>query len=107
MIAAPARLVASLRPDYDRDGFVVVRSLFTPDEMARAGAEADELHTRCAHLKSVKNIRCRWQDNVFTGECTFETFDPVIDIGRVGDRIAHDPRLLDLLAALYGEPACL
>ena len=47
------------------------------------------------------------QNNVFTGECTFETFDPVIDIAPVCDRLAHHPRLLDLLATLYGEPAQL
>ena len=63
----------------------------------------------CEHerLKSTKNLRCRWQNNVFTGECTFETFDPVIDLGPVCDRLAHHPRLLGLLAILYGEPACL
>jgi len=58
-------------------------------------------------LKSVKNLRCRWQNNVFTGECTFETFDPVADIGPVRRRLALDPRLLAVLDELYGEPARL
>jgi ectoine hydroxylase-related dioxygenase (phytanoyl-CoA dioxygenase family) len=37
----------------------------------------------------------------------FETFDPVIDLAPVCKRLAHDPRLLGVLAALYGEPAHL
>ncbi|MFM8273468.1 MAG: phytanoyl-CoA dioxygenase family protein [Gemmata sp.] len=95
------------RTAYDRDGFVVVPALFGPDEMAEAAEEADRLLTECASLKSVKNLRCRWQTNVFTGECTFETFDPVVDIGPVCRRLALHPRLLAALQELYGEPACL
>src|SRR4051812_25974263 len=95
------------RADYDRDGFVVVRSLFTQDEMAEASAEADRLLTERAHLRSVKNLRCRWQNNVFTGECTFETFDPIIDIGPVCKSLALHTRLLALLRKLYGEQASL
>ncbi|HVL15429.1 MAG TPA: phytanoyl-CoA dioxygenase family protein [Gemmata sp.] len=95
------------RAGYERDGFFVARSLFTPAELREAGAEADRLLADYQHLQSVRNIRCRWQDNVFTGECTFETFDPVIDLAPVCRSLALHPRLLDLLADLYGEPACL
>src|SRR5262245_35270421 len=98
---------AGLRADYEREGFVVVRSLYSPEEMSAASQEADRLLVEYDHLQSVKNLRCRWQNNVFTGECTFETFDPVIDLGPVCERIALHPRLLDLLATLYGEPARL
>jgi ectoine hydroxylase-related dioxygenase (phytanoyl-CoA dioxygenase family) len=98
---------AERRGAYDRDGFVVVRSVFGPEEMAEATAEADRLLTEYEHLKSVKNLRCRWQNNVFTGECTFETFDPVIDIGPVCRGLAFHPRLLAVLREVYGEPACL
>jgi hypothetical protein len=75
--------------------------------MAEAAAEADELLVKHDRLRNVKNIRCRWQDNIFTGECTFECFDPVIDLGPVCERLAYHPALLALLAELYGEPACL
>lgn len=107
MTATAAPPLADRRAAYDRDGFVVVRGLFDPGVMAEAAAEADRLLTDLAHLKSVKNLRCRWQNNVFTGDCTFETFDPVADIGPVCRRLALHPRLLALLAELYGEPACL
>jgi ectoine hydroxylase-related dioxygenase (phytanoyl-CoA dioxygenase family) len=109
MTAATSRTSADtgLRKTFEREGFVVVRNLFDDDLMAEAAAEAERLLVNCNHLRSVKNIRCRWQDNVFTGECTFETFDPVIDIGPVCARIALHPQLLGLLGVLYGEPACL
>jgi 2-aminoethylphosphonate dioxygenase len=93
--------------DYHRDGFVVVKQLFTPDEMHEATVEAERVFHDNAHLKNIRNIRCRWQDNVFTGECTFETFDPVIDLAPVCHRLALHPKLLDVLHELYGEPACL
>jgi ectoine hydroxylase-related dioxygenase (phytanoyl-CoA dioxygenase family) len=44
---------------------------------------------------------------VFTGECTFETFDPVIDLSPACRGLAYHPRLLALLRDVYGEPACL
>lgn len=97
----------ALRTAYARDGFVVVRGLFAAADMRAASAEADRLLAEYAHVKNVKNLRCRWQDNVFTGECTFETFDPVIDLGPVCDHLAHHPDLLALLATVYDEPACL
>lgn len=79
---------AALRADYERDGFVVVRRLFEPHEMRAARAEADRLLVDFARLKDARNMRCRWQNNVFTGECTFETFDPVINLSPVCARRA-------------------
>jgi ectoine hydroxylase-related dioxygenase (phytanoyl-CoA dioxygenase family) len=99
--------MTSLKADYDRDGYVVVRDLFPPNLMAAAAAEAEALPEQFRHLVDVKNIRCRWKDNVFTGECTFETFDPVIDLSPGCDEIARHPLLLAVLAELYGEPAHL
>ncbi|WP_020471241.1 phytanoyl-CoA dioxygenase family protein [Zavarzinella formosa] len=107
MTATSPKTTTDYRAAFERDGFFVVRSLFDPALMRKALAEADQLMSDHARLKNVKNIRCRWQDNVFTGECTFETFDPVIDLGPVCDQLAHHPRLLSLLATVYGEPAHL
>ena len=71
---------SSLRRQWDRDGFVIVRGLFDPTEVAAAGADVDRVRDEHRRLIDVKNIRCRWQDNVFTGECQFDAFDPVIDL---------------------------
>jgi len=99
-------LTAQQRNFYHEQGFLVLRDFFPADLMAEASAEADGLLRR-HDLITVENLRCRWQPNVTTGACEFETFDPVIDLGLVCRRIAHDGRLLAALAALYGEEACL
>lgn len=91
---------------YQQQGYLIVRRLFGPAEVALAAEEADRLYRRC-DLISSDNLRCRYQPHVETGECLFECFDPVIDIGPACGRLASDRRLLDIIGALYGEPACL
>jgi hypothetical protein len=100
----------TLAPDkaaYDRAGFIILRGLFPAAQIARAAAEADELLYRCQHLMTKRNLRCRWQPNVQTGACEFETFDPIVDLSPVCRELALDARLLAALAGVYGEPACL
>jgi hypothetical protein len=106
LLTGSAAPTESDRLQYERDGYLVVRGLFSFAELALAALEAERLLER-RDLIHTDNIRCRWQPHVQTQECLFETFDPVIDIGPVCARLAHDSRLLDLLAWLYGEPACL
>src|SRR5262245_582027 len=64
---------------YREQGYLVLRGLFHPAEMALASIEADRLLAR-TDLTDTRNIRCRWQPHCDTGECLFETFDPVIDL---------------------------
>jgi ectoine hydroxylase-related dioxygenase (phytanoyl-CoA dioxygenase family) len=104
--AVPPVLSRQLRETYEEQGYVILRGLFPAEKMAEAAAEAESLLER-RDLIAVENLRCRWQTNVTTGVCEFETFDPVIDLAPVCRRLAHDPRLLHVLAALYGEAACL
>jgi ectoine hydroxylase-related dioxygenase (phytanoyl-CoA dioxygenase family) len=92
--------------DYERDGFLVLRGLFDPAEIAALEAESAALLTR-KELIETENIRCRWQNHVETGECLFECFDPVIDIGPICHGVAHDARILNALAAIYNGPAAL
>jgi hypothetical protein len=91
---------------YARDGFTIFPRVFSRDEIDGLSAEADRLFRR-SDLIDTDNIRCRWQNHFQTGECRFDCFDPVIDLSPVCESIARSPILLGLLAALYGEPACL
>ncbi len=102
--AAP--LSDSQRRDYQEQGFLVVRGVFSPAEMAALVSESDTLLAR-SELIAMENIRCRWQDHAATGECRFDCFDPVIDIGPVCQYIARDERLTQIVSDLYGEPAHL
>jgi hypothetical protein len=91
---------------YTDDGFLIVRGLFTPEEIAAVAGEAETLAAR-KDLIDMRNLRCRWQPGCQDGECLFETFDPVIDLAPRCAGLARDPRLLAVLAELYGEPARL
>jgi hypothetical protein len=104
LIATPLR---EAREAYEREGFVVLRGLFGPEEIARAADEVLALMERCRPLISVRNLRCRWQTNVISGACELETFDPIIDLSPACRDLALDPKLLGALAVLYGERACL
>lgn len=106
-LATPFRaLTAPQRDAYARDGFLIVRGVFSPAEMAVASMEAKRLLGR-DDLKDTNNIRCRWKDHAGTGECLFECFDPVADISPVCGALARDPRLVGLVSELYEEQAHL
>ena len=91
---------------YHDDGYLVLRGVFTTNEIAELEAEARELLAR-KDLIDTQNIRCRWQNHIDTGECMFECFDPVADIGPVCGQVAYDPRLLGPLSQIYGDEAHL
>jgi ectoine hydroxylase-related dioxygenase (phytanoyl-CoA dioxygenase family) len=91
---------------YQKDGYLVVHGVFSADEVRAMDAEAARLLQR-TDLMDTDNIRCRWQDDVVTGECRFDCFDPVVDLSPLFDRVARDGRLFAIMSALYGEPACL
>lgn len=101
-----ALLTAQQIDDYHRLGYLVLRGVFDSHEIAAHDDDAQRL-SACDDLIDVKNIRCRWKDHETTGVCTFECFDPVIDLSSACRKIATDRRILDVLSALYGEPAHL
>jgi 2-aminoethylphosphonate dioxygenase len=91
---------------YHRDGFLILRGFFETDQILRAAAEADGLLGR-TELIHTDNLRCRWTTDATTGDCIFETFDPVADLSPACGAIATEDRLLAAISALYGEEACL
>jgi hypothetical protein len=104
--AAVAPALSRHQLDSYRDaGFLMLPGFFAR-EIPDARAEAEELSRR-ADLIDRRNLRCRFMPHVETGELLFEVFDPVIDLSPACARLAADARLLAVLEALYGEPACL
>ena len=91
---------------YQEEGYLVLRGLFHPAEIAFVSMEAERLLNH-KDLMVTPNIRCRWQNHIETGECLFETFDPVIDLSPALAEFARDSRLLNAIGDLYGEPAHL
>lgn len=96
----------SHRALFERDGYVIVKGLFTVPEIIELAEASNELLKR-RDLIDQANRRCRWQNHHESGECRFDCFDPVIDLSPVVEHIARDPRLTDLVSGLYGERAHL
>lgn len=96
----------SWRTQYQEQGYVIVRGLFTEADIASIRAESERLLAR-KDLIDLRNLRCRWQHHCQTGECRFDAYDPVIDLSPAIGRLAHNERLLEVLEWIYGEPACL
>jgi ectoine hydroxylase-related dioxygenase (phytanoyl-CoA dioxygenase family) len=106
LTTARSRLSAQQLEQYHEQGFLVLPNIFSTDEIGELSAEAEQLLGRRELIESA-NIRCRWQNHVETGECLFECFDPVADIGPLCARTAQDARILEPLASIYGDEACL
>lgn len=91
---------------WKRDGFLVVRNLFSDNEMAVLSEDAWQLTNR-RELVDKLNLRCRFRETHDQSDCLWETFDPVVDLSPLCNSFALDDRLLTILHSLYGEPACL
>ena len=91
---------------YRRDGYLVLRNVFSPAQIDALSGEADRLLQR-SDLIDTANLRCRWQNHIETGQCLFECFDPVIDLGPVCGEVAHDKAIVEPLSAIYEDRARL
>ena len=91
---------------YHRDGYLILRNVFSAEEISALAAEAEALYER-RELIDTQNIRCRWQNDAVSQECVFDCFDPVIDIGPVCRYFAYDPRILEPLRSIYDDQAFL
>jgi hypothetical protein len=98
-----AALDATPPTQYARNGFVVFRGQFTPAEIREAGEEANAVRERYKHLISTRNLRCRWSDNVLTGECQFDAFDPIIDLSPACRRTRVPATMATQLRAANGS----
>jgi ectoine hydroxylase-related dioxygenase (phytanoyl-CoA dioxygenase family) len=91
---------------YGTDGYLVIRGVFSPDEVAAMAREADGLLER-EGLRARNNIRVRWTSHVETGEPLFELFDPVLDLAPTCRGLMLDARLTGPLSELVGDEVCL
>lgn len=100
---------APLTPDaisaYGRDGYLVLRNVFSPLEVQQVANETEALLER-KDLMVQNNLRVRWQYHYETGEPVFELFDPITDIAPICAAWFHDRRVLDVLAQLFDDVAC-
>jgi hypothetical protein len=105
--AASVELDPAHRRAWDQDGYLILRKFFEKDEVQELIDETEWLLNERKDLIDPFNLRCRFMPHHETGEQLFEVFDPVNEVAPVCDRFCHDPRLVDLISSIYGEPACL
>jgi ectoine hydroxylase-related dioxygenase (phytanoyl-CoA dioxygenase family) len=107
-------LTASLRAltgeqvdQYHEQGYLVLKNVFSIDEVSALGDEVDRIARDNSELINSKNMRVRFKPHVETGQPVFEVLDPIADLSPLADKLAHDKQLLAILHDIYGEPACL
>ncbi len=91
---------------YRREGYLILRGVFSAQEVAEMAAEAARVSER-KDLIDMDNIRCRWQNSASTQECRFDCFDPVIDLSPALEKVARDQRIISTMSRLFGEQAFL
>jgi ectoine hydroxylase-related dioxygenase (phytanoyl-CoA dioxygenase family) len=97
-----APLTDAQRTQFQRDGYVVLRGLFSRDDLAAADRETHALLDR-EDLKDRNNLRVRWQYHYETGDPVFELFDPVVDLSPGVRALADDARLRAVIEDLLGD----
>lgn len=99
-----------LSPDqmeaYDRDGFVVVQSGFSEDELNALSLAADELAERMGPL-TPDNPRARSEVEKVGGHIILRKVEPIIDVVPALETLVYDPRMTGPAAQIFGEDVFL
>jgi hypothetical protein len=101
---APAVDTESLLADFDRDGYVIVRGLFTPEELAELGGQLAAARERVA----AGELDRRWAGDDLVG--AFDGAAPpfvhyvlrVTELSPAADAAFHHPRLAELVERILG-----
>lgn len=92
---------------YKTEGYLILRSVFKPYEIDLLARDVDRLSKENETLKNPLNMRVRFKNHFENNSILFETFDPISDLSKVAKDFTNDPRILDVLEQIYGEPAQL
>jgi len=90
---------------YREEGYLVLRGVFTSEDMYRLGSDVDRVCRERRELIDANNLRVRFKPHAETLESLFEVFDPIGDLSPVARAMTRDRRILNPLHDLYGEPA--
>lgn len=103
-LATSASLDQDQISHYRREGYIILRGIFDPAEVAGFQSESDRLlRSDLVHPENLRTRPRRMPD----GQLQVERFDPVIDVSEIFRRVIFDPRLLSPLESIFGERAVL
>lgn len=97
-------LTAEQVRSYQTNGYLVLRQVFSPDEVKTWQAEADRLLN--SPLVAENNLRTAMHQ-LDTGTLAVERIDPVIDVSPLFNDLLRDERILGPLHDIFGETALL
>jgi len=89
---------------YNADGFLVLRKVFTPEEVKVFQAECDRLLSLTEYLDPY-NLRVAYR--MLDGKPMIEKYDPLVDISPVFAALAKDERILGPLRDVYQDEPLL
>lgn len=95
----------SLREDFEEKGYVVLRGLFSSDEVAEWQRESDRL-LGLSDIIQEENLRIGFRSWP-NGERYVEKIDPLLDISPVFQALVSDERIIAPLRAIYGDEPVL
>ncbi|MCX7396077.1 MAG: phytanoyl-CoA dioxygenase family protein [Planctomycetales bacterium] len=85
-----------------QQGFTVVRGLFADEDLQVILSEVERIWG-LQDLVDRKNLRCRFQKHIVSGEYEFDCFDPYFDLSPVLEKYSFNPRLRAIMHSIYGE----
>ena len=88
--------------DYWKKGYLHLRGMFRPEEIAAWQAECDRLLGM--DFVRAENIRTQFRMN--SGSCP-ERIDPVVDVSPLFSAVAHDPRIVSHVETIFRDKALL
>ncbi|MEM7576908.1 MAG: phytanoyl-CoA dioxygenase family protein [Planctomycetota bacterium] len=100
---APTLDPAAAAEAYHRDGYVVLRGCFNAGEVIAASKECWRLLS--LDLVEPENHRTQFTKSASRSLGIPERIDPVLDLSPLFRKLVNDPRLTDVLHAIYGGPA--
>lgn len=101
----PRVLSAPQLNDFQRDGFLIVRSLFTPEEIRRHAGAIDALAARPPEVG--KQMAYFENSLLVPGARVLSRIERFVEYDPVLATLVRDPRVVDLTSDLLGEPAIL
>ncbi len=97
-------LCAEQIASYHRDGYLILRGLYTPEEAAAFQKESDRLlNADFVHPNNLRTPRRKLEN----GTEFIERIDPVVDVSSLFSDVVYDTRITAPLEDLFGEPAKL
>lgn len=69
--------------DYERDGVLLIRNVFSDGEIKRLADDAERVLQSHSHLLNENNLRTRFTPHHENGKPIFEKFDPFADLSDV------------------------